>query len=106
MAMDERPDASRPAQYEPPPMWDGPLFHGKVVDPNPNPPPVYSRRDGGATSFGYRGRMVMTILIAPLALGGAALCVVGGPFGLVFGPVALLISWLLLRSIWKRVRVS
>jgi hypothetical protein len=87
-------------------MWDGPLFHGKVIDPNPNPPVAYSRRDGGPTSFGYRGRLVMTCLVAPFALGGLALSFAGGPFGIVFGPVTLVVSGVLLRSIWKRARVE
>src|SRR5436190_17003874 len=107
MTAGEPHDTAPPAkEIEPPPMWDGPLFHGKVIDPHPNPPVVYSRRDGGATSFGYRGRLMMTCLVAPFALAGLALSFVGGPFGIVFGPVTLVVSGVLLRSIWKRSRVE
>jgi hypothetical protein len=91
-----------------PPIWDGPLFRGdKIVDPNPNPPPMYSRRQGGPTSFGYRGRLWLTILLAGINLAGLVLIPPwSGPFGMVYAVIGALMSWVLLRSIWKRERIA
>jgi hypothetical protein len=108
MAIEESPDVAGPTEpHEPPPIWDGPLFRGKAVDPNPDPPPVYSRRQGGPTSFGYRGRLVSTIVVVGAYLFFVVLAPPWtGPFALVYAIAGLFMEWLILRSVWKKERVG
>jgi hypothetical protein len=67
---------------------------------------VYSRRGGGPTSFGYRTRVAITAVIAAVYLSWFVMVPPwSGPFGLVYAVSGLVMAGLILRSVWKRVRI-
>jgi hypothetical protein len=86
--------------------WAGPLALGKPQeDPDPNPPPIYSRWEAGTTTFGPRGRIALTALI----LLSAVLVTVLVPSGLIlllFDLPMAIGALFVLRDVWRRDRIS
>lgn len=108
------------ARLNPDADWCGQCYAAttQVVRPSmfrvPPPPPVVrepSRLRAGATTFGLRGRIGLTIALA--AVGALGIAIFGAPYFSSQNPIALAylavflgpyvtVAWLVLRDVWKR----
>jgi len=89
------------------PMWAGPLMMGRPqVDPNPVPPPVYSRWEAGPTTFGPRTKFAITVVVVFLVLSIGGIFLLGGPMVFVWPPVMIVGAWRFLRDVWRSDRVK
>jgi hypothetical protein len=101
----EAPPLDNPAGLAPT-AWTGPLARGRPeVDPDPTPPPVYSRWEAGAGTLGPRWKIAITVLFVLPGVVGTALFPGRGILILLDLPVAIG-SWVFLRQLWKRDRIS
>lgn len=87
--------------------WAGPLVRGLQPDPDPLPPPRYSRWKAGPTTFGPTVKIVITCALLGLGwLLFVSFKIVEGAMAIADVGVYLLGAGYLLRHVWRRGQVG
>lgn len=92
-------------------MRPGPAAARPWLHPEPPALPEYSRWKAGPTSFGLRGRIILTVCALFGGLSGYGMVAgilrhpIARAYGFVYLAVLLVTVFLLLRWVWRRDRV-
>ena len=100
-----------PPGQSPLPVWAQGSIRGHL-GPDVHEPAVYSRLKGGETSFGFFGRMMLSILVVilglcgyPAIMGNIGMPMSWGSFELYL-PAFFLVGGLVMLKVWKPARID
>ena len=100
-----------PPGQAPLPVWAQGSIRGHL-GPDVHEPAVYSRLKGGETSFGFTGRLVLSIIVLilglcgyPAIMGNIGMPMTWGSFE-IYLPGMLLVAGLVMLKVWKPARID